>query len=439
MESRRNNAAVERKLKDALKNDRARIQVGSISSFGLLEMSRQRLRPSLTETSFVPCPHCGGSGHVRGTESAALAVLRGIEDEGAKRRSAEIVVHVAGTVAFYILNHKRVRLTEIEQRFGLVVAFNPDDTLRAPEMRIERVRAQAVSDAPVPISQLPPPEAFDDPDETITPDAEELPDAMLADAPETAGEPGAETAEEAEQRQKRRRRRRGGKRRDEAGDQTTLDPMPPLQPLDAEAAEETGLLETPAADDVEGEEDAAATPEDGERKRRGRRGGRRRRRADMPVATDGEPEAPQADVPAPAEPAQRQATPQAVYQAPTYQVQPVYQGPTPANPFGGSNAFDFFDAVEQDDFTPTPASPAALQAPPLAAPVAEPVAGTPPADSVTPEADTPPVLEAPELPLEAEPATPTSPAPEAGPTIAPVIIGASDAEPMEKKRGWWRK
>ena len=82
-------------MKEALKNDRARIQVGHISHFGLMEMSRQRLRPSLAETSFILCPHCGGIGHVRSTESAAIHVLRGIEDEGAKRRAAEIMVHAA--------------------------------------------------------------------------------------------------------------------------------------------------------------------------------------------------------------------------------------------------------------------------------------------------------------------------------------------------------
>ena len=109
---------VERRLKEALKNDRARIQVGHISHFGLLEMSRQRLRPSLAETNFITCPHCGGTGHVRSTESAAIHVLRGIEEEGGKRRAAEIVVHVATPVAMYILNHKRERLREIESRYA---------------------------------------------------------------------------------------------------------------------------------------------------------------------------------------------------------------------------------------------------------------------------------------------------------------------------------
>ena len=104
MEAKKHNAMVERRMKEALKNDRARIQVGHISHFGLLEMSRQRLRPSLAETSFITCPHCGGTGHVRSTESAAIHVLRDIEEEGAKRRAAEIVVHVATPIAMYLLN-----------------------------------------------------------------------------------------------------------------------------------------------------------------------------------------------------------------------------------------------------------------------------------------------------------------------------------------------
>ena len=121
METRKHNAMVEKRLKEALKNDRARIQIGHISHFGLMEMSRQRLRPSLAETSFITCSHCGGTGHVRSTESAAIHVLRGVEEEGAKRRAAEIVVYVAPQVALYILNHKRERLAGIEQRYGMHV------------------------------------------------------------------------------------------------------------------------------------------------------------------------------------------------------------------------------------------------------------------------------------------------------------------------------
>ena len=148
MESKRHNAMVERRLKEALKDDRARIQVGHISHFGLLEMSRQRLRPSLEETTLIVCPHCNGTGHVRGTESAALHVLRGVEEEAGKRRSAEIVVHVAMAIALYILNHKRERLNEIERRYGMRVIIAADDSLIAPRFRIERLRALAPGEEP---------------------------------------------------------------------------------------------------------------------------------------------------------------------------------------------------------------------------------------------------------------------------------------------------
>ena len=113
MEESRNNAAVERKLKEALRNDRARIQVGRISPFGLLELSRQRLRPSLFEASMVTCRHCRGTGHVRSTESTALYMLRAIEDEGLKQRSTAVTVTVPTAVALYILNNKRAALAEI--------------------------------------------------------------------------------------------------------------------------------------------------------------------------------------------------------------------------------------------------------------------------------------------------------------------------------------
>jgi ribonuclease E len=374
MESRRNNAAVEKKLKDALKDDRARIQLGSISHFGLLEMSRQRLRPSIAETSFVTCPHCVGTGTVRSTESAALHVLRAVEEEGGKRRAAEIAVHVAGAIALYILNNKRVRLSEIEARHDMKVSFAADESLLPPEVRIDRVRAAAASDLPVPVQQLAPPEPFEDPDEepadamvmaTGTTPAEEADDDE-AEAPR----PG-ETAEEQEQRGKRRRRRRrGGGRRDEvaADDANASLPVAEAPVADDEVPHEFDAVlavgeavaeELPAEDGGGGGMDAAVTAdaaqgEDSERaKRRGRRGGRRRRKdGEAGAAEEGAEDAPA-------------ATP--TYAAPPY-APPAYSGPTPADPFGGGAAFDIFDAIEQAEqqralaaFTPQAPAAAAAQ------------------------------------------------------------------------------
>src|SRR6202030_764442 len=146
MEEHRHNAAVERRLKEALKNDRARIQVGRISAFGLMEMSRQRLRPSLAEASTQPCPHCGGSGFIRSTESTALYVLRSIEEEGIRRRSAEICVYVPTTVALYILNQKRDSLVQLEARYAIRVLVAQDDALIPPAFRLERLRAYAAAE-----------------------------------------------------------------------------------------------------------------------------------------------------------------------------------------------------------------------------------------------------------------------------------------------------
>src|SRR5216683_1613991 len=212
MEEHRNQAAVERRLKEALKNDRARIQVGRISPFGLLELSRQRLRPSLVEASTQPCPHCAGTGHIRSTESTALHVLRAIEEEGIRRRSAEICVHVPTSVALYILNQKRHSLVQLETRYDLLVHVARDDALVPPAFRLERLRAYSPADPAVlptaPLTQAP----------DIEGDDEEI-DEEEAEILESGRESGRESnrgeqeSEEEPGRTRRRRKRR--KRRDE--------------------------------------------------------------------------------------------------------------------------------------------------------------------------------------------------------------------------------
>ncbi|MDP6925713.1 MAG: ribonuclease E/G, partial [Rhodospirillales bacterium] len=138
MDVHRNQTVVARRLKEAMRKDRARIQIGQISPFGLLELSRQRLRPSITETISEVCPHCDGSGIRRSTESTALHVLRGVEEEGARNRSSEIEVQVHSQVALYILNHKREALADIESKFGIRVVVGQDDGLIPPEYEINR-------------------------------------------------------------------------------------------------------------------------------------------------------------------------------------------------------------------------------------------------------------------------------------------------------------
>ena len=150
MEDRRNNSAVERKLKDKLKTDRARIQVGRISGFGLLEMSRQRLRPGMIEATTQNCPHCHGTGLIRSEENLALSIIRQIEDEGVRGRSKEVVVNCPVSVANFIVNQKRDHITNIEARFSLFVRINADTTLVSPEYSIEKLKTSSkpLSDKP---------------------------------------------------------------------------------------------------------------------------------------------------------------------------------------------------------------------------------------------------------------------------------------------------
>ncbi|HTU52407.1 MAG TPA: Rne/Rng family ribonuclease, partial [Acetobacteraceae bacterium] len=426
MEVRKHNSHVERRMKEALKSDRARIQLGHISHFGLLEMSRQRLRPSLAETSFVTCPHCAGTGHVRSTESAAIHVLRGVEEEAAKRRAAEILVHVAAPVMMYIFNSKRDRLVEIEARYGMRVMFAADDeTLFSAQFRIDRLRPHVPSEAPAAITagpgHLAEREAEEEEDEATDEDAESEPDEAEAAPGEAANgggpsediPPPGETPEESERRRRRRRRRRRGARREEGPAAVAPGPNP-----EADQHAETEHIEgVPEHAETSDEDDAR-------NRRRGRRGGRRRR---------GEDEEP---LPALAEPGAQQP-----------ELPPLYVGPTPANPFGG-NAFDIFDALEQAEELERPAPAPTVTPLPIVAgppPAVEPVddiepvpeATTPDASSTEPSAEALPISES----SPPEPAAPPAPANDrdAEPAIRPIVIGAEDTSSVEKKRGWWRR
>ena len=147
MDDNRHNREVERRLKEAMSVDRARIQMGHISPFGLLEMSRQRLRPSIVENSTVVCPHCEGIGSIRTIESAALHVLRVLEEDGIRRSGGSINLDVPASIALFILNQKRSRLIEIEQRYRFEVSVNADDTLKINQHRLERTMSH--NDGPV--------------------------------------------------------------------------------------------------------------------------------------------------------------------------------------------------------------------------------------------------------------------------------------------------
>ena len=427
-----------------------------------------------------------------------IHVLRGIEDEGSKRRAAEIVVHVATSIALYLLNHKRERLQEIEQRYIMRVVIAADDTQIAPQFRIDRVRVRSPEDFPVAVTpdrpvMAPPPDLEPDVEEDDVVSVEDDEDDGEEEVRADADAPAGETAEEAERRRRRRRRRRRGGRREESTDREAgpstapatepeenatepaeieaVDGASQFVPVEAAAGGEARGRDAQARDSQAGEpqgaepqagEPQAGEPQAGEaqagepqgeddprNRRRGRRGGRRRRReGDGDISPFALPGADQPELP------------------------PVYAGPTPADPFGGG-AFDIFDVMEQverqaeagsaarpdplaeimnaagpePDPTAQEVEPQEVTEAPVAA-VLEPAGASagPPAIAeiynVTAPEPSPERLtmsEASAAPTPANDVEPSVEQPPAAPAILPILVGAGDEPPAEKKRGWWRR
>ena len=270
MEEKRNNRSVERRLKDALKNDRARIQVGRISHFGLLEMSRQRLRPSLLEGSTKVCPHCEGRGIVRSLSSCALSVMRAIEEHLISRKAENLTVKCHRDVVAYVLNEKRNHLLDLEASYGISIFIVPSDDMKGSQVQIERAGDRAVPQRKTAVTPVKIDTVFEDREEE--PEAEAV--AESEDEGEEQGEARPERADNAEQngngdnsrRRRRRRGRRGGRRgeRDQPLNGSERDDVPGLgdQPGVQPAAEfETDQEERPA--------EASERDEDGAREERG--------------------------------------------------------------------------------------------------------------------------------------------------------------------------
>ncbi|WP_286831187.1 MULTISPECIES: Rne/Rng family ribonuclease [Kordiimonas] len=289
MEERNNNRAVERRMKDVLKADRARIQVGRISSFGLMEMSRQRLRPNLLEVSMETCPHCSGTGIVRSVESASLMVLRQLEEEGIRGRSSLVRVTASPEVSIYLLNKKRSMLTELESRYNFTIEVTASPSFGSSETEITReaITPGAKSDAPV--------------------EAAVTAESLLAAEPEVQQEAARpapthhddEKSDDDKPRRKRRRRRR--RRRGERGQDG--------QEMDAQAQNSDGKDEDDQADAEHSNDDQQDDNRDGKpRRRRGSRGGRRRRgRDDRPAGSEGDEAPVAAEGDAPAQPVAAEA------------------------------------------------------------------------------------------------------------------------------------
>ncbi|AZL60361.1 ribonuclease E/G [Tabrizicola piscis] len=223
MEERKNNAAVEKRLKDKLKTDRARIQVGRISGFGLMEMSRQRLRPGMLESTTQPCPHCHGTGLIRSDDSMALQVLRALEEEGTRKRSKEVLLKAPIGIVNYLINGKREHIALIEARYGMSVRIEADPMLVSPDYSIEKFKTalRVVPETPVISGHagLMGAAVDEDEDEDLVDDLIEEEAAEGVEAAEPVARAAAAEGDNGapgKKKRRRRRRRRGGARDGEA-------------------------------------------------------------------------------------------------------------------------------------------------------------------------------------------------------------------------------
>ncbi len=251
MDERRNNNAVEKRLKDRLKNDRARIQVGRISGFGLMEMSRQRLRPGMIEATTQPCSHCHGTGLIRSDENLALSILRQLEEEGTRKRSREVLLKAPVGIANYLMNNKREHIAQIEARYGMSVRIEADPFLVSPDFSIEKFKtaSRVVKQVSAPV---------------VSGSAaimDDIDDAEVVEE-ETPVEAVDEGEAEAQPKKRRRRRRR---RRGRGGDNAEATQNNGEEVVNAEAAPEGETVADEAGKEESVAETAETTAETGEK------------------------------------------------------------------------------------------------------------------------------------------------------------------------------
>ncbi|WP_218018119.1 Rne/Rng family ribonuclease [Sphingomonas azotifigens] len=440
---------VEKAMKEALKNDRARIQVGRISAFGLMEMSRQRLRTGVLEASTRTCPHCEGTGLVRTASSAGLSALRMIEDEAARGRGSEILLRASQEAAFYVLNKKRAELAEIEDRYGVLIEVEADGELEGARMTVE-----ASGPPPAYAPKIEP--LLEEPEEDFVEEIEEEEEELEAEA-EAEAEPRerGERQErgEGEGRGKRRRRRRGRGRRGREEGEGSQDEQAETEGAEGDAdvdGEEAEPAEVGSAAETE---ETAAQREEGERNRKRRRRGRRggRRGAGEDGAEQGSDEttvdtvAAEAEAPAAAPEPVAEAAP-----APAA-VEAEAEAEAPAKPKRTRRKKADAEAA------PAEAAPAAVEAPAEEAPAkpkrtrrkkadVEAEAAPAPVEAAAEEAPAKPKRtrrKKADVAAEAAPETPAVEAPvEQDVTPAAEAAPAAEEAPAEEgqpRRGWWQR
>ncbi|MCK0148904.1 Rne/Rng family ribonuclease [Marivita sp. S6314] len=474
MDERKNNAAVEKRIKDKLKNDRARIQVGRISGFGLMEMSRQRLRPGMIEATTQPCPACHGTGLIRSDDNMALQVLRQIEEEGVRRRSREVLVRCPVSIANFLMNQKREHVAQIEARYGLSVRIEGDVHMVSPDFTMEKFKTatRSVAEATAPVVSV---------DTSLMDQIDE--DAASEDDDQT--DEVVEASEDDDQKPKKRRRRsrRGGRGRNrnrdrqedgETGSEAASEGngSAPDESSDApdEAAE--AASDTPKTDSADGTD---ASEEDAPAKPKRTRSRTRKPKADAPAAeaegaaepatdaavtsseapADAAKEAPapkktrarktparkkKADAEAPADTEAQADTPDDAAEDAAPKKKPRARTRKKAEPVEGAEPAS--DAAEKKPArrsrakkAPTPEAETVVAAEAVAT-----------AETVVAEAEAPaqPVADdavAPAAPVAADTVVadapePAAPAPNPAPEPAESETATDDA-PKKKRRGWW--
>jgi ribonuclease E len=441
MEERKNNAAVEKMLKDKLKHDRARIQVGRISGFGLLEMSRQRLRPGMLEATTQPCPHCHGTGLIRSDDSMGLMVLRQIEEEGTRGKSREVLVRAPAAVVNFIINSKREHLAQIELRYGMAVRLEADPRMVSPDFEIEKFKtATRVPVQPsevVSISTTPMPDLEEEDDLVL---AEDEDDAEERPQSAEKAEDGANDANGQPRKKRRRRRRKRG------GNGGALEEGQSLQEGgdDADSEGESGAEDAPAEDspaaevaqDIAPAEDAPETKKKPAPKRRSRKSATKPEATEAPAiapeASDAagdiaEAVAPEAEVPEagiPAKPKRSRRKPAAKKASPEAE-----SVSAPVDAADGDS--------EQGEAEPEAAAQSAPD-PVRAEPVPEVVPEAQSAPESAPESS-PEAVETAPVAAQAEPAPSAAPTEVAEPAAAaePAIAPEAPKPPQKKRIGWW--
>ena len=400
---------VERAMKDALKNDRARIQVGRISGFGLMEMSRQRLRTGVLEASTRPCPHCEGTGLVRTASSAGLSALRLIEEEAARGKGSRITLRASQEATFYLLNEKRRELRDIEELYGVTVEILPDGETEGARMAVE-----VSGPPPVARRSFAPIAPIEDDDDDIPEDEDDEAEDEAADERPARSRDREEGEGDGEGRKRRRRRRRGRRgRRDEEGNEIA-DGSDDGEARDGDAeGEDNGEAES-ESDAAPAEATAETDADTADAKPRRRRGGRGRKKADAVDATD---EAAVADEPA--APVEAEVTEPVAEEAPAAEEKPKRKR-APRKTKAAAAA----EAAEAAEAAPEAVEP-------------EPVAET--------ETEAEPAKPAPKKRASrAKKAVAAEAAPEAAATreAEPVAADAEDngvGPDGEPRRGWWQR